>query len=147
MSREVRRFTDLEVWRKAHQLFIDLYSDVKSLRRETSADTLAAQVVRSVGSISTNIAEGFNRSQKRFVNSLDIALGEANETESRLYKLRDAEVIDPTVARTRLKTIIEVQRMLTSLKGKIAANPHSMHESPASYETETTVDPFLTLDD
>ena len=58
-------------------------------------DILVDQIVRSLGSAGANIAESFNRSKAKFLNSLDIALGEANETENWLYKLPRAESIEP----------------------------------------------------
>jgi four helix bundle protein len=147
MGREVRRFTDLDVWREAHQLFVDLYADLELVHQDPCAETIAAQLMRSTGSVSANIAEGFNRSQKRFVNSLDIALGEANEAESWLYKLRDVGLVDGEIARSRLKAVIHVQRMLTSLKTKIAANPNCVREAPAVYDAGEAGAPFLTIDD
>ena len=56
------------------------------------------QIVRSCGSVGANIAEGFNRSKKKYLNSLDIALGEADETENWLYKIRDAGFVDRNTA-------------------------------------------------
>ena len=147
MGSEIRRFTDLDVWRKAHRLFVDLYSDMRSMRREAGSEEIASQVLRCAGSVGANIAEGFNRSQKRFVNALDIALGEANEAESWLYKLRDADLLEMEVATKRLRAIIEVQRMLTSLKRKIAENADAVHESPAEYDAAPPADPFTMNDE
>ncbi|MCK4375006.1 MAG: four helix bundle protein, partial [Candidatus Brocadiae bacterium] len=94
---------------------------------------LSEQIVRSLGSVGANIAEGFNRSQKRFVNSLDIALGEANEAENWLYKARDAGFIAEDAVRARLKTIIEIEKMLTSLKRSIAAKGERVQEEGPDY--------------
>ena len=61
----VKHFTDLEVWRRSHQLFLDLVVDLEHLPNTRPAAVVADQVIRSIGSIGANIAEGFNRSQKK----------------------------------------------------------------------------------
>jgi four helix bundle protein len=89
----VHRFTDLEVWRKSHELFLNLLFDLDALPNTRPAAVIADQRIRSLGSIGANIAEGFNRSKAKYLNCLDIALGEANETENWLYKLRDSKLL------------------------------------------------------
>ncbi len=142
MSDEIKRFTDLDVWRKAHRLFVDLCLDLRAAPSEPGLRAIGPQLLRSTGSIGANIAEGFNRSQKKFVNSLDIALGEANEAENWLYKLRDASLLGEDVATSRLRAVIEVQRMLTSLKRKISENPGAVRESPGTYDIGSPTEPF-----
>ena len=62
-----------------------------------------------------NIAEGFNRSTKKYLNSLDIALDEAAETENWLHKLRDAGFLEKKFANARVGESIEIQKMLNGL--------------------------------
>lgn len=131
---EIEHFTDLGVWRKGHQLFLDILADVDEFPRSRGADVVATQILASASSISANIAEGFNRSQKRFANCLDIALGEANETENWLYKVRDAGFIDADTVAERLKGTIEVEKMLGSLRRKIEANPNAIREEEKEYK-------------
>ena len=73
-DRQVRHFTDLEVWRRSHLLFLDLLNDLDPLPQKRSVAILTDQILRSVASIGANIAEGFNRSKKKYLNCLDIAL-------------------------------------------------------------------------
>ena len=72
-KRAVKHFTDLEVWRSSHQLFLDLVEDLDPLPQKRSVAILTDQILRSVGSVGANISEGFNRSKKKYLNSLDIA--------------------------------------------------------------------------
>jgi four helix bundle protein len=99
-------------------------------------DTVFEQLLRSVASVSANIAEGFNRSRKRYVNSLDIALGEANEAENWLYKARDAGYLSQNPATERLLTIREIERMLAVLKQRIANSTDSIREIEEQYVAE-----------
>jgi len=129
----VHHFTDLIIWQKAHKLFLDLLTDLDELPRKRSATILSDQVIRSAGSISANIAEGFQQSRRKFVHTLNIALGETNETENWLYKLRDAGFLAQDATRKRVDTVIEIRKMLLSLRGKIEAHTSSARESDAPY--------------
>jgi four helix bundle protein len=117
---KVTHFTDLEVWRRSHQLFLDLLIDLEGLPRTRAADIVSDQVIRSIGSVGANIAEGFNRSQKKYLSSLDIAVGEAAETENWLYKARDAHFLGADTAAFRIRESIEIQKMLHGLMTSIS---------------------------
>lgn len=119
MTQSVRHFTDLEVWRRSHQLFLDLLDDLDPLPQKRSVAILTDQILRSVGSVSANIAEGFNRSKKKYLNSLDIALGEMHEAENWLYKLRDARFVDRALGDSRIRESIEIAKMLNGLMRSI----------------------------
>jgi four helix bundle protein len=118
--KKVQRFTDLEVWRKAHALFLQLLVDLESIPNSRVAMILTDQSVRSLGSVGANIAEGFNRSKAKYLNCLDIALGEANETENWLYKLRDAKLISRDTGNSHVAETIEIQEMLSALHKSIS---------------------------
>jgi four helix bundle protein len=102
-KRRVVRFTDLEVWRQSHELFLDLLDDIELIPPRRAAVVLIDQLVRSLGSVGANVAEGFNRSRAKYLASLDIARGEANEAENWLYKLRDGGFLPPERASAHLR--------------------------------------------
>jgi four helix bundle protein len=118
--RKVQRFTDLEVWRKSHDLFLHVLSDLDDLPNTRAASILSDQSIRSLGSVGGNIAEGFNRSKAKYLNCLDIALGEANETENWLYKLRDSKLLTREKAKAHVLEIIQIEKMLSSLHTSIS---------------------------
>ncbi len=120
---KVEHFTDLEVWRRSHELFLGVLKELDSLPRTRAASALTDQIVRSLGSVGANIAEGFNRSRAKFLNSLDIALGEANESENWLYKLRDAGFLAPDRANGHVRNCIEIEKMLAALIRAIRTRP------------------------
>jgi four helix bundle protein len=115
---KIQRFTDLEVWRKSHELFLHLIENLEALPHTRIAAALTHQVIRSTGSI--GIAEGFNRSKAKYLNCLDIALGEANETETWLYKLRDSNLFARETANAHVAETIQVEKMLAALYRSIA---------------------------
>ena len=112
---KIKHFTDFMVWQKAHALFLCLLKDVESFPRRQVGSILTDQILRSSGSISANIAEGFNRSTKKFLSSLDIAIGETNETENWLYKIRDAGFLPLIMVEERIEQTKVVGRMLNGL--------------------------------
>ena len=118
--RPVVHFTDLEVWRKAHTLFLNLINHVDQFPNRKAANTIAYQMIRSCGSIGANIAEGFNRSKKHFLSYLDIAKGSCYETENWLYKARDAGYIQQNLANESIRSVIEINKMLHGLMRKIS---------------------------
>ena len=84
-----RRFEDIDAWKKARTLVIEIYS----LTREGAFALdygLKDQIQRAAVSIGSNIAEGYaRRGNKEFVNFLWIARGSAAEVCSQLYNVRD----------------------------------------------------------
>ncbi len=61
----LRHFTDLKVWKDAHDLYLLTLKDVENFPNTRGAYTLSDQLLRAIGSISANIAEGFNRRSTR----------------------------------------------------------------------------------
>jgi four helix bundle protein len=112
---KIQHFTDFQVWQKSHHLFLSLLNDIEVFPHRRGADIIADQILRSSGSISANIAEGFNRSTKKFLNCLDIALGETNETENWLYKVRDARFLEAVSCEQRIEATNEIGRMINGL--------------------------------
>jgi len=120
---KIEHFTQLEVWQISHQMFLSVVRDLDSLPRSRIAAILADQVLRSIGSIGANIAEGFNRSKPKFLNSLEIALGETHESENWLYKLRDAHLMEAQRANEHVRQCIRIGKMLSALIHSIRSRP------------------------
>jgi four helix bundle protein len=125
MAKQVKHFTDLEVWRRSHELFLALVRDVDPMPQKRGVVILTDQTLRSVGSIGANIAEGFNRSKKKYLNCLDISFGESNEAENWLYKFRDAGFLEKDVANARVRECIEIEKMLSGLMRSIRQSPNT----------------------
>ena len=76
------KFEDLDVWKRAARLGADIYKKLNKLKDYGFKD----QITRSGLSISSNIAEGFEReSQKECVNFLSYAKGSCGELRSQIY--------------------------------------------------------------
>lgn len=86
---KIRSFTDLNVWKQAHQLALMVYKMTKNFPKEEIFG-LVTQIRRAVVSVVSNIAEGFSRrtlaDKKQFYF---IALGSLTEVQSQLLLARD----------------------------------------------------------
>ena len=117
---KIKHFTDLEVWRRSHRLFLDLLEDIKRFSKNEVTRIIVNQMVRSVGSISANISEGFNsKSTKQYLNYLDIAKRTTGESENWYYKVRDAGLLENDIAEKRVAECIEISKMLQGLMNSL----------------------------
>ncbi len=80
---EYKDFEEMEVWRDAQDLAVEVYGDFAAVKDFSFCD----QIKRAVVSISNNIAEGSERTTPTdFSRFLDIAKGSAGEVRS-MYRL------------------------------------------------------------
>ena len=110
-------FRNLEVWRKAHTLVLDVYRLTESFPRSEMFG-LSSQM-RSASSIRTNLAEGCGRTQPEFGRLVQIAFGSACELEYQLLLARDLGFLTPDSYQSACANVIEVKRMLSSLIKRI----------------------------
>ncbi|MFO7682291.1 MAG: four helix bundle protein [Chloroflexota bacterium] len=99
---------EIEVYRKALFLSDLAWRDCDGMLKHDLGRPLAQQLIRSSGSISANMEEGFGRGfGKDYARFLRIALGSARETRGWYYRSR--HLLKPGVLEHRLdlpKTII-----------------------------------------
>lgn len=60
MGKSIREFYDLDAWRKAHQLVLEVYKITKDFPKEEKFG-ITDQLRRAASSVTANIAEGFGR--------------------------------------------------------------------------------------
>jgi four helix bundle protein len=81
-SSEKYSFKNLELWKAAQLLAIDVCRAVDSFPNRRSADIVDRQLIRSITSVPANIAEGHGRfSLAAYRNHLSIAKGSATESQ------------------------------------------------------------------
>lgn len=87
--KKATRFEDLEVWKKAHKLVLNIYSITKDYPAEEKFG-LISQMRRAAISIPANIAEGFKkRGIKDKANFYNIAQGSLEELRYYLILSKD----------------------------------------------------------
>ena len=108
---KAKKFQDLIVWQKAHQLVLEIYKTTLLFPKDEQFG-LTSQLRRSSISIPVNIAEGFRRNGKldkaRFLN---IAEGSLEETKYFLILAKDLKY---TKTDDILKLSEEVSKLLSA---------------------------------
>lgn len=107
--------SNLEVWKLAHQLTLEVYQISKNF---PSSETygLTSQIRRSSSSVPTNIIEGQGRQYKKeFVQFLYIAKGSLEETNYQLFLARDLEYISSEEYEELYEKCTRVKMMLYKL--------------------------------
>jgi four helix bundle protein len=87
----------------------------KYLKNEHKEYVLSKQLLRSGTAIGALIREAqYAQSRKDFINTLSIALKEANETECWLILLSETDYLTEEMSKSIMQEIKELLRMLTS---------------------------------
>jgi four helix bundle protein len=108
-------FEDLPVWKEAKDLAVRIYKITKE--GKSSKDwSLSDQIKRASLSISSNIAEGFDRgSRKEFIMFLYIAKGSVSEVRSQLFICKELRYLDITTAEALLEKTSSLTKQIGAL--------------------------------
>lgn len=116
----IQVFKDLVVWQKALEFFRLIVSDAEKFPTTLAAETVTGQLIRAVGSINANIAEGFGRrSPREFGYRLGVAKGEASKSQDWYIKCGKVNFLDETPVNERIALLEEIIKMLNSLISKV----------------------------
>jgi four helix bundle protein len=107
----VNCFENLEIWKEAMKLSVEIYEVVKNCKDFGFKD----QIQRAAVSVPSNIAEGFERqTNKEFIYFLYVAKGSCGEMRTQLYLAKALKYIE----NEKTNELIERTRVL-SKKTKI----------------------------
>ncbi|HBM15711.1 MAG TPA: four helix bundle protein [Lentisphaeria bacterium] len=112
-------FEDLEVWKKACRLSVDIYNYLKAVHDYALKD----QICRSAVSIASNIAEGQERgSNREFIRFLRIAQGSAAELRTQLYISREIDLISKVDSNDFINRVKSISQMIQALIRSLTVN-------------------------
>jgi four helix bundle protein len=112
MKPKLMGFEDIEVWKKSARLGVDIYKELLDLKDYSFKD----QITRSALSISSNIAEGFEReSQRDCIKFLSYAKGSSGELRSQIYIGMEIDYINKKSGTVWLSSVREISAMLSGL--------------------------------
>ena len=113
---KINSFEEIKAWQKARELNANIYRLTNSNTSFSKDFGLRDQIRRSSISISSNIAEGFERqTAKEFIRFLYIAKASAGEFRSQLYLASDLEYISTEeFNKLNLKTN-DISKMISGL--------------------------------
>ncbi|MBI3764340.1 MAG: four helix bundle protein [Chloroflexi bacterium] len=101
-------------YRKALFVYDLVWEDCDTLMKDMRGQAIARQIIRSAGSISANMEEGFGHGLGRdYARILGIALGEARETQGWYFRAR--RLLPATVIEHRLALLDEVIALLVTI--------------------------------
>ena len=106
-----RSFEELEVWKRACQLAVQVYE----VMRESRDFSLRDQMQRAAVSIPSNIAEGSERGGKDFIRFLRIARGSAAELRTQCYIAAKVGLLTTEQMNRFVAELKEISKMLTGL--------------------------------
>ena len=105
-------FENLDVWKKACTLTVDIYDTLKNCKDYSLKD----QMTRAAVSIASNIAEGAERdSPKEYIRFLHIAKGSAAELRTQIYISCRIGIITIDNQKEFTEKLIVISKMLQSL--------------------------------
>ncbi len=105
------RFWQLIAYQKALFLYDLVWKDTSSWLSDIRGHELARQIVRSTGSITANIEEGYGRGLgKQLVYFYSVSLGSARETKGWYYRAK--AMITPKLLEERLALLSEIIALL-----------------------------------
>lgn len=108
----VGKFEDLEVWRRAVRLAIQVYEIFSDCKDFGFKD----QITRSALSIASNIAEGYERgSNNEFIRFLSIAKGSCRELRTQAYVASEIGYIGKEEGLRLVEETRELSAMLSGL--------------------------------
>jgi len=108
----INSFEDILAWQKARELNKEIYQITQLDSFKNDID-FKRQIRRASVSISSNIAEGFDRNtDKEFVRFLFIAKASASEVRSQLYLALDLDYIDEKIFHDLTNKTLELSKLL-----------------------------------
>lgn len=111
-------FTDLIVWQESHRLVVTIYKTTKLFPREEIFG-LSSQMRRAAVSITSNIAEGFARKNKKEkLQFYNVARSSLVELESQLYVARDVGYLDSKSFDGLYSKIVSAHKLLNAFINK-----------------------------
>ena len=115
----MRDFHKLGIWKRSHQLTLDVYKASKVFPKDELFG-LTSQIRRAASSIPTNIAEGCGRaSNKDYAHFLQIATGSASEVEYELLLDHDLEYINDEAFNKLTSETIAIRKMIIKYQSEL----------------------------
>ena len=111
----MKSFTDLRAWRQSHALVLEIYKITSSFPGRENY-SLVDQIRRAAVSITSNLAEGFNRpSNKDKARFYYMSLGSLAELQNQLLISRDVKYLDKNKFDLLASKTVEISKLINGL--------------------------------
>jgi four helix bundle protein len=111
---KIQRYKDLFAYQKSYKLALEIYRATKEYPKGELYG-MVSQMRRSAVSIPCNIAEGYRRGRKEYIQFLRIAQGSGSELETLISLSKDLGFIDEAIYNSLYQMEEEVSRLLAGL--------------------------------
>ncbi|MDO8573346.1 MAG: four helix bundle protein [Candidatus Daviesbacteria bacterium] len=116
----IQSYKDLLVWQKSHKLAIRILELSRKANRNKENFFIWSQILRAAFSVPANIVEGYySHRGKNYLSKLEIARGEAGETEYWLFVLFEIADLDEMTYNALVGECKEVILMLSAIIKKL----------------------------
>ena len=123
MPEKISSFTDLNAWKQAHQLVLQIYKLTKPFPQEERF-SLVDQMRRCAVSVSSNIAEGFSRqTQKEKIQFYTTSKASLTELQNQLLVARDVGYCNQPQFSDIAQQTIQVSKLITGLIRSAKSKP------------------------
>ena len=125
MQDKIERVEDLEVYRRAYRVSLEVHRASLELPR-IEQFALADQLRRSSKSVCANLVEGFakqSRSAAEYRRYLTVAIGSSDETQLWLRYCVDLGYVEEVVGRRWIADYVEISKMLQGLHASWSRSP------------------------
>jgi len=120
---KIRTFKDLDVYKKSFRLHIEIH-ELSMTFPKFEMYELGSQIRRSSNSVPANIAEGYNNQHTNiYLEGLNRAVGEAQETQHHLYSAFEKGYLDRAKYNGIDVRYTECIKMLFGLRNSLLKNP------------------------
>ena len=114
-KKKIKNFRDLDAWKVAHKLVLQVYRATRGFPQEELYG-LVSQMRRAAVSIVSNIAEGFSRtSSKEKQQFYAIALGSIVELQSQLEIAKDLGYLDDANCHQLMNLSVDAHKLVNGL--------------------------------
>lgn len=118
-KKKIRSYRDLDVWKLGMEIVLEVYRLTKKFPKEELYG-LVIQMRKAAVSITSNIAEGFNRiSNKEYPQFLYISIGSCGELETQTEASYLLEYINQNERNSLIEKLDHESRMLRNLIKKL----------------------------
>lgn len=115
MGRKITSFTDLEAWKKGHDLVLFIYKITEKFPKK-ELFVLTSQIRRAAISVTSNIAEGFSRhSYREKIQFYFMAQGSLSELQNQILIAKDIGYLTDETCSKFMKMSTEVQKIINGL--------------------------------
>lgn len=119
MGSSIKSFRDLEVWKQAIELSVEIYRATQGFPKfETYG--LASQIQRAATSVPSNVSEGHSRQHTtEYLQSLSIARGSLSEVQTQVIIANRLGYISDAAEAALSARIETVSKMLSKLQSAL----------------------------